>query len=328
MPFYGAEQRRYKMADVTVNTKNRRRPWLAVVLSLIMAGLGHIYCGRFVKGLVLALLSCIFIPVLFGTLSASHSSVRIVVIIISLFASLIVWLIAIIDSWYTAKHTTADYMLKDYNRWYVYVLLMLMGTGSSTQIAFNVRTTALEAFRVPVASNYPTIVPNDRFLANKLAYKHSDPKRGDLVVFINPEDRRINYIKRVVAIAGDTVEIKDGQLYVNDEKLQRQMLAQSTLNNIRIKVRGEPLEGDVFYETNGDAKYKIFMAKLPHDKASPDFAKITVPEHHCFVLGDNRSLSHDSRHFGTIPLALIKGRADYLYWPAKDWSRLGKIGKY
>jgi signal peptidase I len=204
----------------------------------------------------------------------------------------------------------------------------MMGTGGSTQIAFNVRATLIEAFRVPSASNYPTIVLNDRIIANKLAYKNSDPERGDLVVFLNPKNRRMNYIKRVVAIAGDTVEIKNGQLCINDEQLQRQILTQSTLDNIRIKVRGEPLEGDVFYETNGDAKYTIFMAKLPHDKASPGFAKITVPEHHCFVLGDNRSLSHDSRHFGTIPLALIKGRADYLYWPAKDWSRFGRIRDY
>jgi len=207
----------------------------------------------------------------------------------------------------------------------VYVLLVLMGTGGSTQIAFNVRKNILQAFRVPVASNYPTIVPQDRLLANKLAYKKSDPKRGDLIVFLNPEDRRINFIKRVVAVAGDTVEIKDGQLYVNDEKLQRQKLAQSTLDTIRIKVRGEPLEGDVFEETNGDAKYKIFLARPSHDTTSSDFAKITVPKHHCFVLGDNRNLSQDSRHFGPIPLATVKGRADYLYWPAKDWSRFGRI---
>lgn len=313
------------MAEAAVNTKHRRQPWSAVVLSLIMAGLGHIYCGRFVKGLVLAFLSCVFVPVLFGTLSVSNSSVRIAVIIASLLASSAVWLVAIIDSWYTARHTADSYTLKDYNRWYVYMLLVLMGTGSSTQIAFNVRTTFLEAFRVPMASNYPTIVPNDRFFANKLAYKNSDPKRGDLVVFINPENRRINYIKRVVAIAGDTVEIKDGRLYINDEKLQRQKLAQSTLDNIRIEVRGEPLEGDVFEETNGNAKYKIFLARPPHSQASSDFAKITVPEHHCFVLGDNRINSYDSRHFGPVPLATVKGRADYLYWPAKDWSRFGRI---
>ena len=313
------------MAEAAENIKHRRLPWSAVVLSLIMAGLGHIYCGRFVKGLVLAFLSCVFVPVLFGTLSVSNSSVRIAVIIAALFASSAVWLVAIIDSWYTARHTAESYTLKDYNRWYVYMLLVLMGTGGSTQIAFNVKSTLLEAFRVPVASNYPTIVPNDRFLANKLAYKSSDPKRGDLIVFINPENRRINYIKRVAAIAGDMVEIKEGQLYINDKKLQRQILAQSTLDTIRIEVKGEPLEGDVFEETNGNAKYKIFLARPPHSQASSDFAKITVPEHHCFVLGDNRMNSYDSRHFGPVPLATVKGRADYLYWPAKDWSRFGRI---
>ena len=145
------------------------------------------------------------------------------------------------------------------------------------------------------------------------------------IFLINPENRKQNYIKRVVAVAGDTVEIKDGELYINDKRLQRQMLPQSTLDNIRIEVKGEPLEGAVFEEINGNAKYNILLAKPPHDKASPDFAKITVPQHHCFVLGDNRNNSHDSRHFGPVPLSTIKGRADYLYWPAKDWSRFGRL---
>jgi signal peptidase I len=183
----------------------------------------------------------------------------------------------------------------------------------------------LEAFRVPVASNYPTILPGDRFIANKITYKSTDPKKGDLIVFINPEDRHQNYIKRIIAVAGETVEIRNGELYVNDQKLLRQKLPQSTLDNIRIKIRGEALDGDVFLETNGDAKYKIFLAEPPHDRTSGDFAKITIPEHHCFVLGDNRSISQDSRYFGPVLLATVKGRADYLYFPAKDWSRLGKI---
>ncbi|UCG57002.1 MAG: signal peptidase I [Phycisphaerales bacterium] len=314
------------MAEVGTNGKNRRRPWLAAVLSLIMPGMGHIYCGRMARGIVLAFLSCMIIPILFGTLSVSHSSVRMAVIITSLLAAAAISLFAIIDSAYTATRTAAGYVLKDYNRWYIYVILILMSTGGSLQIGFNVRSTLVEAFRVPTASNYPAIVPNDRFLANKLAYRTTDPQKGDLVVFINPEDRRANYIKRVVAVAGDTVEIKDGHLYVNDEKLQRKALPASTLDNIRIKILGEPLEADVFEETNGGAKYKIVLAKPPHDKTSGDFAKMTVPAHHCFVMGDNRNLSVDSRHFGPVPLATIKGRADYLYWPVKDWSRFGRMG--
>jgi signal peptidase I len=168
-------------------------------------------------------------------------------------------------------------------------------------------------------------VPNDRLLANKLAYKNKDPERGDLIVFLNPKDRRENYIKRVVAVAGDTVEMKDGQLYINDEQLQRQKLAQSALDNIQVEVNGEPLKGDAFEETNGDAQYKIFLAGPPHNQASTDFAKMTVPEHHCFVLGDNRNFSYDSRQFGPVPLATVKGKVDYLYWPGKDWSRFGRI---
>ncbi|MGB2808765.1 MAG: signal peptidase I, partial [Sedimentisphaerales bacterium] len=218
-----------------------------------------------------------------------------------------------------------EYVLKDYNKPVVYVLLLALISTGSIGSAFYLREQLLEAFRVPAASDYPTIVPNDRLLANKRAYKTSDPQKGDLIVFANPEDRRINYIKRVVAVAGETVEIKNSEIYVNDQKLPRQKLPQSTLDNIRIKIRGEALDGDIFEETNGDAKYKIFLAGPPHDRTPGDFGKITIPKHHCFVLGDNRNLSQDSRHFGPVLLATIKGRADYLYFPAKDWSRFGKI---
>jgi len=313
------------MTEENTRTENKRWPWAAVTLSVIMTGLGHIYCGRIVKGLALAFISCILIPFLFGAFSVSHSSIRIVVIIATLLAFSVVWLYAIIDSGYIAKRTPENYILKDYNRWYVYVILILMGTGGSTQIAFNVRTIFLEAFRVPVASNYPTMLPNDRFLANKIAYENGDPQKGDLIVFTNPQDRRQNYIKRIVAVAGETVEIRNGEVYVNGQKLDRQKLPQSTLDNIRITIKRdkiEPLEGDVFEETNGDAKYNIFLAD---HKPPADFAKITVPDHHCFVLGDNRNLSYDSRQFGPVLLATIKGRAEYLYFPAKDWSRFGKI---
>ncbi|MHC4087944.1 MAG: signal peptidase I [Planctomycetota bacterium] len=308
----------------TTSTKNERHIWIAVLLSLIMPGLGQVYCGKLARGLVFTFLNLLPLPVIIGLFAISTSSLLMPVVIAMIMLAGLIQLIAIIDSVFLA-HNAKEYVLKDYNKPVVYVLLLVLVTTGSIGSAFYLREQSLEAFRVPVASNYPTILPGDRFIANKIAYKSTDPKRGDLIVFVNPEDRRQNYIKRVVAVAGETVEIRNSELYVNDQKLLRQKLPQSTLDNIRIKIRGEALDGDVFEETNGDAKYKIFLAGPPHDRTSGDFAKITVPEHHCFVLGDNRNLSQDSRYFGAVLLATVKGRADYLYSPAKDWSRLGKI---
>ncbi|MHC4387195.1 MAG: signal peptidase I [Planctomycetota bacterium] len=313
------------MADATVSVKNRRHVWLAAMLSLIMPGLGQVYCGKLPRGLVFNFLNILPLPIIIGLFSASNSPALMPATIALVFAGGLIQLIAIIDSAIIAKRTRSDYQLKDYNSPVVYVLLVLIVTGGCIGSGLYFRDQLLEAFRVPVASDYPTILPNDRLLANKLVYKTKEPQRGDLIVFICPDDRQVNYIKRVVAVSGDTVEIKNGQLYVNDQELQRKKLPQSTLDNIRIKVHGEPLEGEVFEETNGDAKYKTLLAGSPHEETSSDFARITVPEHHCFVLGDNRNRSRDSRHFGPVHLGLVKGRADYLYWPAKGWSRFGKI---
>jgi signal peptidase I len=287
-----------------------------------MPGLGHIYCGRIVRGLVLAFLFGILVPMVIGALFVSPSSVHMAVIIVLSFAYMVVWIVAIIDSWHTASHTAADYRLKEYNRWYVYVIVLAMSMAGSTQVSLNIRSTLLEAFRIPKSAMYPTIKPGDRLFANKIAYSDSDPKKGDVVIFIYPENRRWNHIKRVVAVAGDTVEMKNNDLYINGQKLERTSLGRSTLH----KSKGET-EGEVFLERNGEAEYPIFFADTGDndDRKAANLAPIIVPDHHCFVLGDNRSGSRDSRHYGPVHLGLIKGRADYLYWPAKGWSRFGKI---
>jgi signal peptidase I len=314
------------MDEQVVHNRNKRRIWLAVLLSLIMPGLGQVYCGRLKRGLVLNFLNILPLPIVIGLFSVSNSPALMQIVMALILAGGTVQLTAIIDSVFLAKRAGAGYQLKDYNTPFVYVLLVLIVTGGSIGSALYIRSQGLEAFRVPTASCYPTIVPNDRILANKFAYNRTDPQRGDLVVHICPFDRHWNYIKRIVAIAGDTVEIKDNQLYVNGYKLTRRQLHESTLDNIRITVEGKLLEGQVFEEqTSGNVKYNIFLAESPHDKTAGDFEKITIPEHHCFVLGDNRNLSRDSRHFGPVPLATIIGRADYIYWPAKDWSHFGRI---
>ncbi len=313
------------MAELQIQDRYKRHVWVAVMLSLIMPGLGQVYCGRLRRGLILTFLNLLLLPVLIGLFQVSTSVVLIQTAIGLIAAGGAVQLIALVDSVCLARRAGTGYRLKDYNSPLVYVLLLLIVTAGATGSALYLRDRALEAFRVPTASCYPTILPNDRILANKSAYKADDPQRGDLVVHIYPENRHCNYIKRVVAVAGDTVEIRDERLYINGQELPRRELPASALDNIRIDAGAGQLEGRIFEETNGDAKYEIFLAKSPHDGAVGGFEKITVPAHHCFVLGDNRNLSRDSRDFGPIHLGLVKGRADYIYWPAKDWSRCGKL---
>jgi signal peptidase I len=274
---------------------------------------------------VLAFLCFIPVLVLQISLLVGYDVIGPGIIVLALFVSVILPLVAVIDSYYVAAGTRSDYRLKEYNRWYVYALLVLMATGSSTQMAFNVRANYFEAFRIPTMSMYPTLVPEDRFLANKIAYDRARPKRGDVVVFVNPEDRKIRYIKRIVAVAGDTVRVQDGEVYVNGQRLQRSDVDASMLNSIPIEYDGRPVTGRVFEEVNEATRYKILLADAPLDKGDKDMDETEVPKSHCFVLGDNRCMSKDSRHFGPIPLADVIGRVDYLYFPSQDWSRFGRV---
>ena len=136
-------------------------------------------------------------------------------------------------------------------------------------------------------------------------------------------------VKRVVAVAGDEVEIRDGELYINGGKLKR-----TSVGPAKVETPIVIMHGEIMLEKNGDAEYRIFIgtAEEKYENAEEkygnfviDFPPFTVPRNSCFVLGDNRNYSEDSSQFGPIPLATIKGRAEYIYWPAKDWSRFGPI---
>jgi signal peptidase I len=244
------------------------------------------------------------------------------IIVVSYLVGQAIGLVAVIDSYYAARHTKVDYELKDYNRWYVYVLLIMVSTGGGLGYALNVKDNLIEAFSIPTYSMYPTLVPGDRFLANKISYKIADPKRGDIIVFISPDNRRWNYVKRVVAVAGDAVEVKAGKVYVNGQKLERESMGKSWL-----ELEEGKIEGEVFLERNGPAEYKIFLSDAdPEDEdIVTEFPQTTIGDNYCFVLGDCRGRSRDSRAFGPIPLTSVKGRADYLYFAGKDWSRFGRL---
>ena len=286
-----------------------RRPWIASILSFIMPGLGQVYSGMLPRGLIWMLLCGI--SSVAGLLILSHPTAYSWTLGCAAGLAQIAILIAgAIDSYRCALRCKADYVLKDYNRWYVYVLLLLMGTGSLLSYALNVRDQLIQAFRIPGASMYPTISPRDRLIAVKNSYRDSDPQRGDLVLFTSPNNRREFWIKRVIALAGDAVAVKDGNLYVNGVKLFLQSIGPGVVSGTT---------GQIFSEDNNGAKYRIFISQ---GHSVPDFPEITVPKYECFVMSDNRNEARDSRHFGPIPITGILGKFNYRYWPIASAGRI------
>lgn len=183
--------------------------------------------------------------------------------------------------------------------------------GLALLIALAVRSSVVQAFWVPSGSMLPTIQIGDHLFVNKLAYavnlpllgpvaKLGDVERGDVVVFVSPVDHETDLIKRVIAVAGDTVEIRDKRLYVNNEAV--------------------PDTNAHFDDTN-------VSSVGPRD----NFGPVTVPPGKFFVLGDNRDRSYDSRFWGFADVSDIKGKATFIYWSwdsDRHWPRLARFGHF
>jgi signal peptidase I len=302
------------MDGMVPDCKTRSRiPLIACLLSVAATGLGHIYCGRLVKGLILFFASFAFAPVIVAAANSASSNLMLAVIMGSLGLMFGIFVYAVIDSGLLARRLKT-YQLKEYNRWYLYVLLVVVAAAYPTNLANSIRANVLQAFKVPTSSMSPGILPGDHVLLNKAIYKTQAPQRGDVVIFTYPDDRRLYYVKRIVALPGDTVEIRDNILLVNDQPLDSPSDPASILD---FKTDDSQI---VLMEKNAAAVYPVIV-----DSAMPqNAAKATVPHGYCFLLGDNRSHSIDSRNFGPVPMNDIRGRLDYIYWPAKTWSRMGR----
>jgi signal peptidase I len=162
-------------------------------------------------------------------------------------------------------------------------------------LAMIIRSFVIQAFKIPTGSMRPTLLEGDLILVNKFIYgakipftnlrlpKFRPPQRGDVVVFIYPENPKKDFIKRLVALEGETVEIKNGTIYIMDK----------------------PLLDTVFNQ-------RYYYNRGPF---AQEGQKIVVPKDSFFVLGDNSASSQDSRYWGFVPRENILGEAILIYWP-------------
>lgn len=162
-------------------------------------------------------------------------------------------------------------------------------------LAMVIRAFVVQAFKIPTGSMRMTLLEGDLILVNKFIYGAKvpftnyrlpalrKPARGDVVVFIYPEDKKKDFIKRLAGLPGETIEIKGGSIYVND------------------KPAPEPIFNQIYYYNRGEF--------------APEGQKIRVPAGNYFVLGDNSVSSKDSRYWGFVPKDDLLGQALIVYWP-------------
>jgi signal peptidase I len=181
-------------------------------------------------------------------------------------------------------------------------------------IALFIRTFIIQAFKIPSGSMKPTFEIGDHILVSKFIYgikipflrntliPIGDPQRGDIVVFIYPEDRSKDFIKRVIGVSGDTIEIRNKKIYLN----------------------GLPMNDTYGIYTDD---FIIPGSIQPRD----NFGPVTVRPGSIFVMGDNRDQSYDSRFWGFVNLKDVMGKAFIIYWSWDNenhsvrWSRFGQF---
>ncbi len=300
-------------------TKSQRVPWVALALSFLAAGVGHLYCGRIAKGLPMYF-AWLLVPlgITIAALAPPSPTSFVLLVLLPVVVVFGVYLYAAIDAWRLADRIGPGYSLRDYNRARIYWLLIVVQLVFSTGLIAGVRGFVYEAFRIPTSSMSPTILPGDRILVRKLLTRDHVPNRGDLIVYRNPTPTgAANFIARVVAVSGDHLKIRGEQLFINGKELDRDRVPGE-----RLKFVGNQVNGQVAVEENSLRRYLVAYGDSKDEHAQGDF-EATIPVHHVFVLGDNRDRAKDSRHFGSIHVADIVGYVEYIYWPSESWSRFG-----
>lgn len=281
-----------------MDNKNRK-PWLAGILTFLTIGLGHLYAGEPRRGLIIYLVQGILLGIFIPLLLVGHP---LVITLLAIIFGLSYFIYCLIDAVKIARKNKIDFQLKKYNKWYVYVACWVVAALIiQPVIETSIKKYIIQAYEIPSGAMTPTLLPGDHILVEKYIYKNHAPQRGDLIIFPFPEDPSTIFVKRLIGLEGDKIEIKEKQLYINGEKY--------TENYI---VHIDPI---IMPPENG-----------PRD----NFGPVVVPDGNYFVMGDNRDNSHDSRYFKFVEKKTVEGKVKSIYWSWDKetlrvrWNRIGK----
>lgn len=194
-------------------------------------------------------------------------------------------------------------------------------------LLFGFRSAVADWYEIPTGSMKPTIIESDRVFVNKLAYDikipfthiniatWSNPQRGEIVVFNSPTDGQ-RLIKRVVGIPGDTIELRNNELYINGRNAQYRLYDQSLIKKYWVPEKSQR----ILYKETFDDKPHLISITQKYNSAG-NFGPIVIKKDHFFMLGDNRDNSADSRIIGAVHRQYILGRAHYVFYSPRFLER-------
>lgn len=270
--------------------KRPRSAWRAALLTFITTGLGQLYNGQPRQALFF-FLAMTSISVLSYLMDWFASAIALLVVLV---VSLALELVAVVHA-ATVAWKRQDYVLQPYNRWYVYVGLII----ASSLLSWGLQSALFtyDTFTIPSNSMQPTLQVGDYLMAKTDAYRGHDPERGDVVVFRLPEDPHKIFVKRVIGLPGERVAVKQYRVYINGQAIA------DPWANLKLKAVAKGVQ-----------------------EAPADFGPVVVPRRAYFVLGDNRRYSYDSRLWlgdPFVPRQAIIGKAMYILW-SRDRGRVGQ----
>jgi signal peptidase I len=218
----------------------------------------------------------------------------------------------------------------------VQIALVICAAAAFFIPALGIRTFLFQPFSIPASSMTPALVEGDYVFVSKLAYGYSrysfpsgmahfngrvfsaPPKRGDIVVFRPPSNPDLDYVKRVIALPGDTISMRDGRVAINGQTLSLEPAGRYPAD------ANLPDGADLQIETLPDG-VSYYVLNLADDTLTDNFPETVVPEGRFFVLGDNRDNSTDSRlQVGMVPFENLVGKAVYIFWNSEGKSTEGR----
>jgi signal peptidase I len=265
--------------------------WVTALLTLLTPGLGHVYLGQARRGIALFILIMIADTLLLFAMMGVLA--RFWMFAVSLALLLGLWLFIMADAITRARRTASE-PGQSYNRWQIYVgafVLACLIFAAPCIYGLHAKASGqLGYFRAAADSMEPTLRRGEYFLADSTFYRSRQPSRGEVAVYVHPKQKDIHVIKRIVAIEGDRIAIRDGRAIVNGMAVE------------------EP------YVEAGASRTPF-----------ANMAETSVPLDHVFVLGDNRANSEDSRNtstHGAVPMKNLIGRVTDIAF-SSDISRMG-----